>query len=72
MFINDIAAMLSIQKDELVVLNRDLKQSVVQSKTPIPKNFVLKLPAGKREVFLSKLRQQASIDSKNPGKERKL
>jgi membrane-bound lytic murein transglycosylase D len=66
MFINDIAAILSIQKDELVVLNRDLKRSVVQSKTPIPKNFVLKLPAGKKEVFLSKLRQQASIKSENP------
>lgn len=72
MFINDIATMLSISKDELVVLNRDLKRRVVQSKTPIPKDFVLKLPPGKKEVFLSKLQEQASVERKNTGKKRKL
>jgi len=72
MFINDIAAMLSVSKDQLVVLNRDLKRRVVQSKAPIPKDFALKLPAGKKQVFLSKLQEQASVDRKNIGKKQNL
>lgn len=68
MFIHDIAAMLSVPKDQLAALNRDLKQSVVQSKAPIPEDFVLKLPAGKKEIFLLKLRKQASVERKDPEK----
>lgn len=69
LFINDIATMLSVPEDQLVVLNRDLKQEVVQSKTPIPKDFVLKLPAGKKAVFLSKLQEHAFVDLPNTGKQ---
>ena len=51
MFLNDIAAALSVSSDELGELNRDFKKNVLQSKTPIPKQFRLKVPAGKKEAF---------------------
>jgi membrane-bound lytic murein transglycosylase D len=63
-FLNDITTLLGIPKDKLVTLNRDLKRTVVHSKTPIPKNFVLKLPSGQKEQFLLKLREQAALDRK--------
>ncbi len=53
MLLNDIAAELSISADTLGDLNRDLKTSVLHSKTPIPKHFRLKLPVGKKEEFLA-------------------
>jgi membrane-bound lytic murein transglycosylase D len=62
MFIDEIATMLSISKEELVTLNRDLKRAVVQSKSSMPKNFVLKLPYGKKQEFLSTFQEQAAID----------
>ncbi|MCP4404524.1 MAG: transglycosylase SLT domain-containing protein [bacterium] len=52
-FIDDLIGNLSIPKDELLTLNKDLKRSVIQSKTPLPKNFVLKLPPGKKALFLA-------------------
>jgi membrane-bound lytic murein transglycosylase D len=72
LFINDIATMLSVPEDQLVILNRDLKQEAIQSKTPIPKDFVLKLPAGKKAVFLSKLQEQAFVDLQNTRKKQNL
>lgn len=52
-YLNDIAATLSLSPDQLVELNRDLKRNAVQSKTPLPKHFRLKLPAGKKEEFFA-------------------
>ena len=50
-FFKDIVKDLAISKDELIVLNRDLKRAVIHSKSPLPKNFMLKLPPGKKEQF---------------------
>ena len=52
-FIHELVKDLAIPKDELLILNRDLKHSVTQSRVPLPKNFVLKLPPGKKALFLS-------------------
>ncbi len=53
MFLNDVAAALSVSPDELGELNRDFKKNVLQSRIPIPKRFRLKVPAGKKEEFLA-------------------
>ena len=52
-FINDLVSDLAIPKDELLILNKGLKRSVTQSRIPLPKNFDLKLPPGKKELFLA-------------------
>jgi membrane-bound lytic murein transglycosylase D len=72
MFLDNIATLLSIPKEELVTLNRDLKPSVVQSKTPVPQNYILKLPSGKKQQLLFMLREQAAIEIKDPGTQREL
>ncbi len=72
MFIDDIAALVCISTDQLVTLNRDLKRPIVQSKTPIPRNFVLKLPSGKKQQLLLKLQEQAAIEGKDNRKKRNL
>lgn len=53
LYVNDITASLSLSSDHLAELNRDLKSRVLQSKTPIPKHFRLKLPPGKKEEFVA-------------------
>jgi membrane-bound lytic murein transglycosylase D len=60
MYLNDMSAMLNVSKELLASLNRDLKRATLQSKTPIPKGFVLKLPLGKKEVFLTTFQAQAA------------
>ena len=57
-FLNDIITTLSVSKKTLLVLNRDLKKAVAQSKAPLPSNFILKLPAGKKEEFLTQYAPQ--------------
>ena len=52
-FIDELVRELEIPKDELLILNKGLKCSVTQSQTPLPKNFVLKLPPGKKARFLA-------------------
>ena len=51
-FINDIVSDLSIPKDDLIALNKDLKRAIIRSKSPLPKNFMLKLPPGKKAQFI--------------------
>lgn len=58
MYLNEIAATLQIEPDALEALNPDLKKTVLQSRTPIPKQFRLKLPAGTRDAFLASLKPQ--------------
>ncbi len=52
-YLNEIVSELQIPKDELLALNRDLKRTIIQSRAPLPKNFVLKLPPGKKAIFLA-------------------
>ncbi|MBD3308995.1 transglycosylase SLT domain-containing protein [candidate division KSB3 bacterium] len=54
MYVTEILQALAISKDDLMRLNRDLKSVVLQSRTPIPKHFTLKLPPGKKSQFLAK------------------
>jgi membrane-bound lytic murein transglycosylase D len=53
MYVNDITTRLSISTEQLAELNRDLKRTALQSKTPIPKQFRLKLPQGKKQEFIT-------------------
>jgi membrane-bound lytic murein transglycosylase D len=53
MYVNDITTSLSLSSEQLAELNRDLKNRALQSKTPIPKHFRLKLPVGKKEEFIA-------------------
>ena len=57
-YLDDLASGLQIPKDELLALNRDLKRAIVQSKAPLPKNFALKLPPGKKAIFLAQAAQR--------------
>ncbi len=52
-FMKDIINKLGVSKNELVALNRDLKPAVIQSKSSIPRQFVLKLPPGQKNRFLA-------------------
>jgi membrane-bound lytic murein transglycosylase D len=63
MYVNDLVQLLAISKEDLLVLNRDLKRATLQSKTPIPKNYVLKLPPGKKQQLLSELAQRSAVTS---------
>ncbi|GAK52533.1 lytic transglycosylase catalytic [Candidatus Moduliflexus flocculans] len=62
-YLDDLVSGLQIPKDELLALNRDLKHAIIQSKTPLPKNFVLKLPPGKKAVFLAQREQRTNRHS---------
>ncbi|PID56717.1 hypothetical protein CSB45_09725 [candidate division KSB3 bacterium] len=53
-FLNDLLSELAIPKDELLILNKSLKRSVLQSRIPLPKHFTLKLPLGKKALFLAR------------------
>jgi membrane-bound lytic murein transglycosylase D len=57
-FLNEIITTLAVPKKTLLALNRDLKRAVTQSKAPLPSNFILKLPPGKREEFLTQYASQ--------------
>jgi membrane-bound lytic murein transglycosylase D len=59
-YLNDITTIVPVSRELLASLNRDLKSSVLQSKTPLPKDFILKLPVGKKEKFLSALHVQTT------------
>ena len=72
LFIDDLATLLAISKDQLVTLNRDLKPAVVESKAPVPPNFVCKLPPGKRRHLLLKLQELAALEHVDPWRQRKL
>ncbi len=48
-YFNDLAVLLGLSQDTLITLNRELKRKVIQSKSPLPKNYVLKVPPGKRQ-----------------------
>lgn len=61
MYLNDIARLLDISTDDLAMLNRDLKSTVLQSKSSIPKHFAFKVPPGKKEKFLSEIQTQAKV-----------
>ena len=52
LYVKDLLKDLSISEETLLTLNRDLKRAVIQSKSPLPQNFVLKLPPGKKDQFL--------------------
>lgn len=54
-FLKDIVSKLSISNETLVTLNRDLKHAVVRSKSPLPKNYVLKIPPGRKQQFLAQI-----------------
>lgn len=51
-YVKDLVKNLSIPEETFLMLNRELKRSVLQSKSPLPQNFVLKVPPGKRDQFL--------------------
>jgi len=51
-YVKDLIKNLSIPEETFLMLNRELKRSVLQSKSPLPQNFVLKVPPGKRDQFL--------------------
>jgi membrane-bound lytic murein transglycosylase D len=57
-FLNDLSTALAVSKKTLLTLNRDLKRAVAQSKAPLPSNFLLKLPPGKKEEFLTQYAPQ--------------
>jgi len=57
-YLDEVANGLQIPKDELLLLNRDLKRAIIQSKVPLPKDFVLKLPPGKKAIFLAQREKQ--------------
>lgn len=51
-YVKDLVKTLAIPHETLALLNRELKRAVIQSKVPIPHNFVLKIPPEKKEHFL--------------------
>ncbi|GAK58491.1 peptidoglycan-binding LysM:Lytic transglycosylase, catalytic [Candidatus Vecturithrix granuli] len=51
-YVKDLVKNLSIPEETFVMLNRELKRTVIQSKSPLPHNFVLKIPPGKKDQFL--------------------
>lgn len=51
-YVKDLIKNLSIPEEAFALLNRELKRSIIQSKSPLPQNFVLKVPLGKRDQFL--------------------
>lgn len=53
-YVKDLLKQLAISEETLLMLNRDLKRAVIQSKSPLPQNFVLKIPPGKKDQFLKR------------------
>jgi membrane-bound lytic murein transglycosylase D len=53
MYLHEIAEVLQISVEDLEILNRDLKKSVLKSTMPIPKHFRLKVPIGAKDVLLA-------------------
>ena len=51
-YVKDLVKNLSISEETFLMLNRELKHAVLQSKSPLPQNFVLKVPPGKKDQFL--------------------
>lgn len=52
LYVKDLLENLSIAEETIRMLNRDLKPTVIQSKSPIPQDFTLKLPPGKKDQFV--------------------
>lgn len=55
LYLKDLTTLLALSPEQLTTLNRGLKSAVIQSKSPLPANFTLKLPPGKKQELLVKL-----------------
>ncbi len=54
--LKSLAAQLQVSQDALVILNRDLKRTVIQSKSPLPHNYIFKIPPGKKQRYLAQVK----------------